>query len=74
MTRTPAVTGVDVVAAPKRAGFVVLRINCSNHVMSHPDGRRTVVPFHSGTDIKRGLLRKIIDDVDMTVAELIDLL
>jgi predicted RNA binding protein YcfA (HicA-like mRNA interferase family) len=42
--------------------------------MSHPDGHRTVVPVHAGKDIKRGLMRKIIDDAGMTVAEFVALL
>ncbi|MDX2156349.1 MAG: type II toxin-antitoxin system HicA family toxin [Hyphomicrobiaceae bacterium] len=74
MTRLPAVSGAEVVAALKRAGFEVLRIKGSHHVMAHRDGRRTVVPVHGGSDIKRGLLRKIIDDAGMTVDEFIELL
>jgi predicted RNA binding protein YcfA (HicA-like mRNA interferase family) len=44
--------------------------------MEHSDdpARRTVVPVHAGTDIKRGLLRKIIDDAGLTVDEFCDLL
>ncbi|HJZ43096.1 MAG TPA: type II toxin-antitoxin system HicA family toxin [Hyphomicrobiaceae bacterium] len=36
--------------------------------------RRTVVPVHAGKDVKRGLLRKIIDDAGLTVEEFCDLL
>ena len=36
--------------------------------------RRTVVPVHVGRDIKRGLLRKIIDDAGLTVEEFSGLL
>ena len=32
-------------------------------IMQHPDGRTTVIPFHSGEDIHKGLLRSIINDV-----------
>ena len=58
------------------AGFVVVRIKRSHHIMSHPGDpiRRTVVPVHAGQDIKRGLLRKIIDDAGMAVDEFIGLL
>ncbi|MBI2142328.1 type II toxin-antitoxin system HicA family toxin [Candidatus Woesearchaeota archaeon] len=31
----------------------------------HSDGRATVVPVHSGRDIGRGLLRKIIREIDV---------
>ncbi|MDD1729250.1 MAG: type II toxin-antitoxin system HicA family toxin [Methanospirillum sp.] len=32
-------------------------------IMQHPDGRTTVIPFHSGEDIHKGLLRSIINDI-----------
>jgi len=74
--RLPALRGEAVVRVLKKAGFVVLRIRGSHHIMALPDdpARRTVVPIHTGQDIKRGLLRKIIDDAGMTVDEFIGLL
>ena len=52
-----------------------MRIKGSHHIMEHADDptRRTVVPVHAGKDIKRGLLRKIIDDAGLTVEEFIAL-
>lgn len=35
----------------------------------HPDGRTTVVPFHRGKDIGRGLLRSILNDIKKTPDE-----
>lgn len=72
--RLPALRGDQVVAALKRAGFSVLRTKGSHHVLGHDDGRRTVVPIHQGKDVKRGLLRKIIDDAGLSVDEFIALL
>jgi predicted RNA binding protein YcfA (HicA-like mRNA interferase family) len=44
--------------------------------MEHKDDPRcrTVVPVHPGADIKRGLLRKIIDDAGLSIDEFCDLL
>ena len=69
--RLPILLGEAVVRALKKAGFVVVRVKGSHHIMAHPDDptRRTVVPVHAGQDIKRGLMRKIIDDAGMTVDE-----
>jgi predicted RNA binding protein YcfA (HicA-like mRNA interferase family) len=58
-----------VIAALQRAGFSVLRIKGSHHFLQHPDGRRTVVPVHSGETIGPGLLKKILNDAEMTVEE-----
>ena len=34
--------------------------------MRHSDGRTTLVPVHPGEEIDRGLIRKIIKDVELT--------
>lgn len=74
--RVPLLKGHEVVRALTRAGFEVTRIKGSHHILRHrqESGRGTVVPVHSGKDIKRGLLRKIISDTGMTVEEFIALL
>lgn len=69
MPRLPRLRGREVIAALQRAGFSVLRIKGSHHFLQHPDGRRTVVPVHSGETIGPGLLKKILNDAEMTVEE-----
>jgi predicted RNA binding protein YcfA (HicA-like mRNA interferase family) len=75
-SRLPSVRGDVVVRTLRKAGFEVVRIKGSHHIMEHggDPARRTVVPVHAGTDIKRGLLRKIIDDAGLTVDEFCDLM
>ena len=65
MPRLPRLRGREVVAALRRAGFVVLRVKGSHHFLQHSDGRRTVVPVHSGETIGPGLLNKILKDVEV---------
>lgn len=72
MPRLPRLRGREVVAALRRAGFVVLRIKGSHHFLQHHDGRRTVVPIHSGETIGPGLLSKILKDVEMEVDIFLD--
>jgi len=43
-----------------------LRQQGSHKCFVHPDGRQTVIPFHN-EDIGRGLLRKILRDIDISV-------
>jgi predicted RNA binding protein YcfA (HicA-like mRNA interferase family) len=69
MPRLPRLRGREVIAALRRAGFVVFRTKGSHHIMQHPDGRRTVVPIHPGETIGPGLLSKILKDVEMEAAE-----
>jgi predicted RNA binding protein YcfA (HicA-like mRNA interferase family) len=70
VTRFPSLTGRKLIAALKRAGFTVVRIKGSHYYLQHPDGRATVVPVHAGEDIGRGLLAKILRDVDISEASL----
>ena len=74
--RLPSLNADEVIRALKKAGFEVTCIKGSHHVMRHRDdvSRGTVVPVHAGTDIKRGLLRKIIADAGLTVDEFKSLL
>ena len=74
MTALPSITGKDLVAALKKAGFEVIRIKGSHHFLRHPDGRTTVVPVHAGETIGPGLLSKILRDCDLTRDALLKLL
>ncbi len=74
MSKYSAVTGKALIAALKRAGFLVQRVKGSHHFLRHPDGRTTVVPVHSGESIGPGLLAKVLRDVDLTRNELEELL
>jgi predicted RNA binding protein YcfA (HicA-like mRNA interferase family) len=70
----PAVSGAKLVKALERAGFTVIRISGSHHVMRHPDGRTVVVPVHAGRDMPKGTLRNILAIIGMTAEELRKLL
>jgi len=70
----PRLTGQQVIAALKKAGFEVLRTKGSHHFMSRPDGKRTVIPVHRGETIGPGLMLKIIHDCEMEREEFLKLL
>lgn len=74
MSRLRRVTGSDLLAALARAGFGVKRTKGSHHFLAHQDGRRTVVPIHSGETIGLGLLQKILRDCQISGKELEELL
>jgi predicted RNA binding protein YcfA (HicA-like mRNA interferase family) len=70
MPKLPRLRGRELLAALKRAGFVVVRAKGSHHFVRHPDGRTTVVPVHAGEIIGPGLLREILKDVEMDAEDL----
>ncbi len=69
MSQLPSVTGHQVITALGKAGFEVARVRGSHHILIHSDGRRTVVPVHSGETIGRGLLAQILRDCQITREE-----
>jgi predicted RNA binding protein YcfA (HicA-like mRNA interferase family) len=68
--RLPSFTGRQLVDILGRAGFEVIRIRGSHYVLRHSDGRRTVVPVHSGETIGPGLLAQILRDCELTREEI----
>jgi predicted RNA binding protein YcfA (HicA-like mRNA interferase family) len=72
--RLPNVTASDITHALERAGFVFQRQKGSHATFRHPGTKRTtVVPMHSG-DVKRPLLKLIIQQAGLTEDEFRDLL
>ncbi len=71
MTVLPMLTAREVIRALERAGFQIQRQTGSHARLKHHDGRVVTVPIHSGQDIGRGLLRKILRDADLSREELI---
>lgn len=66
MPHAPVITGKELLRALQKAGFVNTLTKGSHHIMTHPDGRTTVVPVHSGETIGPGLLAQILRDCEMS--------
>jgi predicted RNA binding protein YcfA (HicA-like mRNA interferase family) len=74
MPSLPAVPGASVIKALEKAGFALVRVKGSHHMMRSPEGRFTVVPVHQGKDVPTGTLRRIVRDAGLSVSDFIDLL
>ena len=55
-------------------GFVKIRQKGSHAFYLHSDGRTTTIPFHSGRDLPRPLLRGILREINVSVDEYNELL
>ena len=66
MSRYPAVTGRQLLVALQRMGFALIRVRGSHHFLRHNDGRKTVIPVHSGEMIGPGLLSSVLRQVQVT--------
>jgi predicted RNA binding protein YcfA (HicA-like mRNA interferase family) len=69
--RFPAVTSKQVLRIITRLGFAFSRQAGTSHAIYRraSDGRRTVVPMHAGTIIKRKTLKAILVDVGLSAEE-----
>lgn len=65
MSRLPSLTAKRLVKILQKIGFYKDHQRGSHLVLKHSDGRVTVVPMHAGEDIGRGLLRKILRDIQI---------
>ena len=73
--KLPILKPEELTKALEKMGFFCARKSKGSHFRyKHPDGRKTTVPVHKGKTIGRGLLKKILRDVDISVEELKKLL
>jgi predicted RNA binding protein YcfA (HicA-like mRNA interferase family) len=71
MTRLPRLKGKELVRLLEKIGFEVVRTRGSHVFLRHADGRATTVPVYSGETIGPGLLRAILNDVELSVEDLL---
>jgi len=55
-----------VIRALENIGFQQIRQKGSHLFMRHPDGRTTLIPIHPGEKIGKEMIRKIINDAELT--------
>lgn len=69
MSKLPLLSGIEVCKILSKIGFEEIRQKGGHKYFRHPDGRATVVPIHSGRDIGRGLLKRILNDIEISREE-----
>ena len=71
--KLPTVNSSQIIRVLERAGFHIHHQIGSHITMKHPDGKRTVVPFHR-KDLKKSTLKSILNQTGIDTEQLIDLL
>jgi predicted RNA binding protein YcfA (HicA-like mRNA interferase family) len=71
MPKLPVISGRDLIRALHRLGFIVVRQRGS-HVFLQRGSDTTVVPLHD--PLKKGTLRRILNQAEVTVEELVKVL
>lgn len=65
--KLPLLSGKEVVGALRRLGFVEVHRKGCHVKMEHPDGKRSVFPYHN--EIDRYTLKCAPDDADVDIVE-----
>lgn len=71
MPKLPVIKARELLRILKKHGFYKYHQVGSHIQLKHADGRRTTIPYHPSQEIRRGTLKAIIDDLDMTTEEFI---
>lgn len=69
MSKVPILKSQEVIKVLKQIGFVNTRQKGSHLFFKHANGRTTVVPFHKGKTLGPGLMRSILNDIQISVDE-----
>lgn len=67
--KLPLLSSKELCKFLEKEGFEFIRQKGSHRFYRHSNGRTTVVPMHSNKDIKRGLLKGILNEIRMTREE-----
>ena len=75
MTGLPIVAPRQLIRALERAGLFIHHVRGSHYYLRHPEkpGLLVTVPYHS-RDLKRGTLRSILRQAEISVSDFVDLL
>ena len=73
MNRLPTYKPNEAIRKLRKAGFEIDHVTGSHYILRHHNGRRVVVSYHRGRDVKRGILRAILQQAGLTTEEFPDL-
>jgi predicted RNA binding protein YcfA (HicA-like mRNA interferase family) len=65
MSNYPSVKAKDFIKVIEQLGFYFDRQKGSHAIYKNDEGKRVVVPIHSGKDIKQGTLSGMLQDIEL---------
>lgn len=76
MPKLPVLSGKKLLALLKKNGFIEVRRKGSHVYVQHAQNndRATIVPIHANEDLGKGLVKSILNDLRLSVDELIEMI
>ncbi len=65
MPKFPIITPDTMIKFLKYLGFIEIRQKGSHKFFKHIDNRTATIPYHKGEDLGRGLIIKILKDIEI---------
>ena len=72
--KLPLLTATELIKILNKFGFNAIRQKGSHVYLKHSDGRNTVVPIHANREIGRGLLKRILNETEISREEFLKIL
>ena len=69
MPKLPVIKARNLYKILLKLGFEKHHQVGSHNQLKHPDGRRTTILYHPSQEIRKGTLKAILSDIDMTTEE-----
>ena len=70
--KLPLLTATELIKILNKFGFQSIRQKGSHVYLKHSDGRSTVVPIHTNREIGRGLLKRILNETEISREEFLE--
>ena len=70
--KLPLLKETELIKILNKFEFQIIRQKGSHVYLKHQDGRCTVVPLHPGRDIGRGLLKRILNEAEISREEFLE--
>lgn len=74
MSKLPVIKASRLLKVLQKLGFYKHHQSGSHIQLKHPDGRRTTIPYHPSQEIRRGTLKAIIDDLEISLEEFVNVI
>lgn len=72
MPKLPVLSGKKFLKILEKHGYRILRQKGSHVFLENPEGTLgTVIPIHGNEDLGKGLLKSILDDLELTIEDLL---
>jgi predicted RNA binding protein YcfA (HicA-like mRNA interferase family) len=69
MGKLSMISAREIIAFLESLGFECVRQKCSHKFFRHNDGRTATIPDHKGEDLGKGILSRILRDIEVSKSE-----